>query len=892
MLTRRLTAALALLCAVFCADGSRAQVPKSTLNSQVGQQFPDQLTGAITPATTRTFLNGMIASFQQYAGVNPQVGTTYTIAATDYGQLVTFSNTNPVAVSLPQAAGSFATFSFYAENKNTGTVTLTPTGGSTIDGAASFALNQNQSVFIVSDGTNWQVSRGFGTGTINSVALAMPGCFTVAGSPVTNSSGTFTVTMNGTSGGLPYFNSATTCASSGALTLNGMVYGGGAGGSPASTAAATNGQLWVGQTGAAPVPTTMSGDVSSITAGGLLTLGKVNGVTFPSSYTSGGIPYASGTGAISSSALLAANGFVVGGGAGLAPSTVNITGLVLGAGASAPGAYAGTSCTNQFPRSLNASGAATCASVANTDLANSTITLNAGASVGLTTPGAMSLGSTYTIGAITDVPRFAGINVPIIKPNADSTTAVQVTKADGTTRVVDVDTTNARVGINKTPGAFDLDTNGALNVGTTLTFTTLSATSLGASTSTITGLTVNNSPSSSNDYFLYYSAADGAIRKCTVGSCSSAAAAGVSSLNGLTGGLSIANGGGLSVSAASTTVTITAPIAMPQGRLTLVTNTPVMSSNQTAKSTLYYDCYAGNGVPYYNGSADQIDTIASCEVSTAMVSAASAGQVVLGQLYDLWWVHGGANRVCLAMSAAAGGGGGWASDTGGSSTARGTGYSQLDLTSRPYATNKNSITNCFNGATNYGPVSANQGTYLGTIYATANGQTGMAYTASAAGGGNNILGVYNAYNQVLTSGLSQDTTASWNDTTSTWKVQDIGATGSGLNNRITIVDGLGRATVVGKLWNTGGPPTGNSGVSIGINRDATTGGPTIVTNWYGASGAGPENDVAATNVADFLPSIGLHYFQAMQKATNASSVNMYGVLSGDNIQGIMIELMM
>ena len=35
--------------------------------------------------------------------------------------------------------------------------------------------------------------------------------------------------------------------------------------------------------------------------------------------------------------------------------------------------YTGTSCTNQFPRSLSALGAATCATVANTDLANSTI---------------------------------------------------------------------------------------------------------------------------------------------------------------------------------------------------------------------------------------------------------------------------------------------------------------------------------------------------------------------------------------------------------------------------------------------------------------------------------------------------------------------------------------
>lgn len=38
------------------------------------------------------------------------------------------------------------------------------------------------------------------------------------------------------------------------------------------------------------------------------------------------------------------------------------TGLVLNT-AGTPSAYAGASCTNQFPRSLNASGAATCASV-------------------------------------------------------------------------------------------------------------------------------------------------------------------------------------------------------------------------------------------------------------------------------------------------------------------------------------------------------------------------------------------------------------------------------------------------------------------------------------------------------------------------------------------------
>lgn len=45
-----------------------------------------------------------------------------------------------------------------------------------------------------------------------------------------------------------------------------------------------------------------------------------------------------------------------------------LTGLTLGNGTSAFTAYAGTSCTNQFPRSLNSSGVATCTSVATTDI--------------------------------------------------------------------------------------------------------------------------------------------------------------------------------------------------------------------------------------------------------------------------------------------------------------------------------------------------------------------------------------------------------------------------------------------------------------------------------------------------------------------------------------------
>ncbi len=46
---------------------------------------------------------------------------------------------------------------------------------------------------------------------------------------------------------------------------------------------------------------------------------------------------------------------------------------------------------------------------------------------------------------------FSILKTPLIKPASDSTTAIQLTKADGATPVMTLDTTNSKVGIKKTP---------------------------------------------------------------------------------------------------------------------------------------------------------------------------------------------------------------------------------------------------------------------------------------------------------------------------------------------------------------------------------------------------------------------------------------------------------
>lgn len=140
---------------IALSSPASAQFTKSTLSSQVSTSFPDYSVGAITPATTRTFLNNLITSYQQFSGVNAQVGTTYALALSDYGQLVTFNNSSPIAVSLAQANASFTTWNAFLVNQGSGTLTITPTA-STICGSSTLVLKQNQSVWIVSDNTNYQ----------------------------------------------------------------------------------------------------------------------------------------------------------------------------------------------------------------------------------------------------------------------------------------------------------------------------------------------------------------------------------------------------------------------------------------------------------------------------------------------------------------------------------------------------------------------------------------------------------------------------------------------------------------------------------------------------------------------------------------------------------------
>lgn len=178
--------------------------------------------GAAPTATQPTFADlaagtvGAVATFPGgdllCGGVNPQTGTTYTIAASDECSLTTYNNGSAVAVTLPQAStsGFGARAYFYEFNLGAGAVTITPTV-STINGGASIPLNQGQGALIMSDGTNysaWVSAAPSGSGTVTSIATSAP-------------LGGGTITTTGT------LTCATCVTSASALTANRLVLGGG-----------------------------------------------------------------------------------------------------------------------------------------------------------------------------------------------------------------------------------------------------------------------------------------------------------------------------------------------------------------------------------------------------------------------------------------------------------------------------------------------------------------------------------------------------------------------------------------------------------------------------------------------------------------------------------------
>lgn len=274
----------------------------------------------------------------------------------------------------------------------------------------------------------------------------------------------------------------------------------------------------------------------------------------------------------------------------------------------------------------------------------------------------------------------------------------------------------------------------------------------------------------------------------------------------------------------------------PQGRLTLTSATPVLTSTTSAQTTIYYTPYVGGLVPIYDGTRWTITPFSEMSQATTD-STKSPAAVATNSVYDLFvWNDSGTLR-CTRGPA-------WSSDT-----ARG--YT-LTLQSGIYL-NTSAITN--------GP-GASRGTWVGTVRSNGSSQIDWIFGALAAGGTAGFFGLWNAYNRVNVATMVRDSTDSW-----TLAASSIRAANNSTTMRVTMVRGADEEPVVAQYaCPTGG---GATQASCGIGLDSTS----AMTGYFGFNGS-----ITVTVIGGYagLPGLGVHYVQAMESAQVGGTQTFYG----------------
>jgi len=285
-----------------------------------------------------------------------------------------------------------------------------------------------------------------------------------------------------------------------------------------------------------------------------------------------------------------------------------------------------------------------------------------------------------------------------------------------------------------------------------------------------------------------------------------------------------------------------------QGRLTLATGTPVMTSAQTGKTTIYYTPYVGNQMLITaNGTSFTAMAFAELSNVTTNSSTGNAGPaaVAANSNYDLFvWSNSG--TLVLTRGPA------WTSDT-----ARSLSIARIN----GIWTNGSAITN--------GPA-ANLGTYVGTVRSNGSAAIDWNQGGIGSGGAAAVLNVWNTYNRVAFSGLVGDSTTSWNYTSNTIRPANNSTT-----MRASFVQGLQEEAFYSDYASFFSDNTGTASAIAAIGYDSTTASSgRDVPGWtYGTQGGNPFGSYV-------VQAIGYHYMQALECVSfNSGTITFYGSLT-------------
>lgn len=314
------------------------------------------------------------------------------------------------------------------------------------------------------------------------------------------------------------------------------------------------------------------------------------------------------------------------------------------------------------------------------------------------------------------------------------------------------------------------------------------------------------------------------------------------------------------------------PLPKPQGRLTLASNTPVLTGDAVSSTSLFWTPYEGLWTPIHNGTT-LVPQQLSGQLTLALTSSLSANNI-----YDVFLAYNsGAPVIGFGSSWSASGG----SITAGS-CARGTGAGSTALARfLGLWTNANSMSLTYNtgGGNVTITVPANQGFYLGSIFIDS---TAGQLTDHLSWGQNRKKGVWNCFNRVPLVLQGGDNTSSWAYVTATIRPANNAAA-----NVLTSFTGLAEEEIAALyqdyLSMSGTTTTCGGQVGVGWNNAAAFSG---TQGNAGFSTSGPTINAAATPAGYYTapPSLGINNIYALE-TVNAGASNGF---NGHGTQGNML----
>jgi len=335
----------------------------------------------------------------------------------------------------------------YGSASKTLTATVNAQGQLTVLAATDIAIANTQVSGLGTMSTQAASSVAITGGTINGTTIGGSTAAAVTGTTITANT-QFTGAGTGLTGTATSLSIGGNAATATSATTATNLAGGAAGSVPYQTASGTTTLLAAGTDGfvlklAAGVPTwaaSTSGTVTSVAqsfTGGLISVGgspitSSGTLALTVAGTSGGIPYFSSGTTWATSAALAANALVIGGGAGVAPSTTTTgTGVVtaLGVNVGSAGAFV-----------VNGGALGTPSSGTVTNLTG-TASININGTVGATTPAAGTF-TTLSANSTVSVNGSVGTSGQVLTSAGAGSPAVWSSPAGGLS-IVDDTTTNA-----------------------------------------------------------------------------------------------------------------------------------------------------------------------------------------------------------------------------------------------------------------------------------------------------------------------------------------------------------------------------------------------------------------------------------------------------------------